>query len=288
MGITGLTVKRGFFFKCPEGNRWNHLQFLQCSNILSSIRREKIKTVILHPLGWLTTRFPTCTLHNSCSHLHQTQQSRTMDTSDVSLMAFRGKTLVGKSRIGGSQLNSSFQCVSPEWFLLRGLILEAILFLKSSPSFYSIVFLEDLPLVCHFIVVLLYFGQRKRAWLTRSRPADWLISWIIISRSATTATALLSLFGSDSANFMQMFSDSPAHYFVFCLSDVGLKITLLSALSPESDWTHLGETIDFLGAVVRMMFAFCFGFFCIKTFKAKICEGSHSSKSSPGTARWID
>lgn len=71
--------------------------------------------------GWLATTFPTCTLHNSCSHLPQTRQSHTVDTSDVSLMALRRKTLVWKAAIGRSQLNSSFQCVSPQWFLLRRL-----------------------------------------------------------------------------------------------------------------------------------------------------------------------
>lgn len=54
-----------------------------------------------------------------------------------------------------------------------------------------------------------------------------------------------------------MFSDSPAHYFVFCLSDVGVKITLLSAESPP-EWLESGdsgETIDFfLEATVRMTF----------------------------------
>lgn len=128
-----------------------------------------------------------------------------------------------------------------------------------------IVFLSDLLQVCCSVaVVLLYFVHDE----TRSRPADWLISWIIISRSASAATAPLSLFGSVSNNFMQMFSDSPAHYFVFCLSDVRVKNN--TAVS------HVPNNRLFLGAIMRMMFVF----FLWKTFKAKVCEVCQSLRSS--------
>lgn len=40
--------------------------------------------------------------------------------------------------------------------------------------------------------------------------------------------------GFISTNSMQMFSDSPVHYFVFYLSDSGLKIILLSAMPHQS------------------------------------------------------
>lgn len=159
--------------------------FCNCSNILSGIKREKIKTIISHPLGWLTTTFPTCTLHNSCSHLHQPRQSHTVDTSDVSLMAFHAGKVTDWRITAKLQLSAS---VSPEWFLFikRPYFISKVLYILSLR-------LSSRKTICAASLLFSYtLARGKSAWLTRSGPADWLISWIIISRSATTATAPLS------------------------------------------------------------------------------------------------
>lgn len=127
-------------------------------------------------------------------------------------------------------------------------------------------------LCCHYCFVILW-PEEKYMTNPVPRPADWLISWIIISPSATTATAPLTLFVSVFTNFIQMFSDSPTRYFVFCLSDVGVKNNdCCQPCSPESDRTHLGETIDFF---LRPSWGWCLWcFFLWKIFLAKVFEAS--------------
>lgn len=171
-----------------------------------------------------------------------------------------------------------FSVFSPQWFLLRGLIL-----FLSRPLYplTQIGFLEDVLLAFCFVVIVVVFfilwPEEKSMTNPVPRPADWLISWIIISRSATTVTAPLTLFVSVSTNFIQMFSDSPARYFVFCLSDVGVKNNdCCQPCSPESGRTHLGETIDFFLQPSWGWCLWCFFLFIFlwKTFLAKVFEAS--------------